>query len=119
MRYYNYDIQKMLPTQMQEALQKHFPTNDFGVSIVLDNLAGEIDVISVDKCDGSVTGKTTWTHYANLQKCSDGSWEVNSQFKGESEREMWIYKYFKRFADAVRYIASGGIEKDEPIGVYR
>lgn len=118
MRYYNYDMQRVLPQNMQATLQKYFPTNDFGVSLVLDNLAGDIDVVTIDRCDGSVIGKSTWTHYANLQRIDDGTWELNEQFKGENEREMWIYGYFKTFGAAVRNLATKGTKDRKPINIY-
>ena len=118
MRYYNYDMQRELPQNMRDSLQKYFPTNDFGVSLVLDNLAGDIDLVTIDRCEGSVTGKTTWTHYANLQRTDDGTWELNEQFKGENEQEMWIYGYFKTFGAAVRNLATKGTKDRKPIKIY-
>lgn len=117
MRYYSYDMKRSLPQSMQASLQKHFHTNDFGVSCVLDNLAGEIDLVTIDRCtdEGS---KTTWTHYANLQRADDGRWELNEQFKGESEQEMWIYGYFKTFGAAVRNLATKGTKDRKPIKIY-
>jgi len=115
MRYYNYDMQKMLPQNIQDTLQKYFPTNDFGVSCVLDNLKCEIDLITIDRCNGSVTGKTTWTHYANIQRTGDNTWELNEQFKGENEQEMWVYGYYKSFATAVRNLAMKGTKNRKPI----
>ena len=86
-------MQRVLPQNMQDTLQKYFPTNDFGVSLVLDNIAGDIDVVTIDRCEGSVTGKSTWTHYANLQRTDDGTWELNEQFKGENKREAEAYVF--------------------------
>lgn len=122
MRYYNYDMLMEFPQNMRDSLQKYFPTNDFGVSLVLHNLAGDIDVVTIDKvvCNGE--GKhhdnETWTHYANLQRTDDGTWELNEQFKGENEQEMWIYGYFKTFGAAVRNLAKKGTKDRKPIKIY-
>ena len=117
MRYYNYDKGE-LPQNMRDSLQKYFPTNDFGVSLVLDNIEGEIDLIAIDKCEGSVTGKTKWTHYANIQRTDNNTWELNEQFKGKNEQEMWIYGYFKTFNAAVRDLATKGTKDRKPINIY-
>lgn len=122
MRYYNYDMQRELPQNMRDSLQKYFPTNDFGVSLVLDNLAGDVDLVSIDKVVRNGEGKhhdnETWTHYANLQRTDDGTWELNEQFKGENEQEMWIYGYFKTFGAAVRNLATKGTKDRKPIKIY-
>ncbi len=118
MRYYNYDMQKMLPKAMNDILQKYFPTSNFGVSLVLDNLAGEIDLVTIDTCVGDVKGETEWTHYANIQRCDKG-WELNEQFKGENEKEMWIYGYFKTFGACVRNLATKGTKDRKPIEIYK
>ena len=118
MRYYNYDMQKMLPKAMNDILQKYFPTSNFGVALVLDNLAtGKIDLIAIDKCNGDIN-RTTWTHYANIQRCEQG-WELNEQFKGENEKEMWIYGYFKTFGACVRNLATKGTKNRKPIKIYK
>lgn len=118
MRYFNYNMRKKLPKAMQDTLQKYFPTNDFGVSLMLENVQDEIDLISIDTCEGSVTGKTKWTHYANLQRMDNGDWELNAQFKGVQENEMWIYGYFKTFGAIVRNLACKGTKDRKPISIY-
>lgn len=116
MRYYNDDMKRILPQAMQASLLKYFPTDDWGVSCVLD-VNGEIDLVTIDRCTDE--GRTTtWTHYANLQRCNDGTWELNEQFKGENKQEMWIYGYFKTFGAAVRNLATKGTKERKPIKIY-
>ena len=43
---------------------------------------------------------------------------MNEQFKGENEREMWIYGYFKTFGAAVRNLATKGTKGRKPIKIY-
>lgn len=117
MRYYHEQMKQELPQSMQDTLQKNFPTNDYGVAIVLSDNDGEIDLVSIDRCEGSITGATKWTHYANLQKKSNGNWELNEQFKGVNEDEMWIYGYFNTFSEAVRELATKGTENRKPIKI--
>ena len=117
MRYYNYDEKKDVGEKIDAILQKYFPTIDFGVTSVGTDREGNLIHITIDRCEGNPIGKTTWTHYANISNYND-KWEVNTQFNGNEKNEMWIYKYFVRFTDAVRYVASGKFKKERPIKIY-
>lgn len=108
MIYYSYDLMKMMPREMDDILQQYFSGTNFGVSCVLDDLAGNIDVVCIDTVEGDVKGKQTWTHYANIQRTDSGTWELNEQFKGDDEREMWIYGTFHSFRGAVRNLSIKG-----------
>ena len=118
MRYYDYDMIRTLPEKMQSVLEKYFPTREFGVSLVLANLAGDIDLVSIDRCNDIDSRTTNWSHYANLQRTDNGLWEVNEQFKGNNEQEMWIYGYYKSFGAAVRNLATRGTNNRKPIKIY-
>jgi len=45
-------------------------------------------------------------------------WELNEQFKGKNEDEMWIYGYYKSFGSAVRNLATKGTKDRKPIKIW-
>lgn len=123
MKYFNYDMQKELPNEMQTILEKHFK-NDFGVACVIINLAGEVEQIVIDKVfkEGK---KDVWEHYANIM-LTDKGWEVSESFIeiddafcntwgdeyrkwiGTKQTAMAIYGYYKTFGAAVRNLKLKG-----------
>lgn len=119
MQYYNNENRKEIGERNDATLQRYFPGNNFGVSNAWCNEDGKVEHITIDKCSGNPIGIVLWTHYANIEYLYNKGWEVNTQFNGENKDEMWIYKYFSRFADAVRFVASGKIEKSHPIEIYK
>ena len=120
MRYYNYDMQRVLPQKMQDTLQKYFPEKTWGATSLVTN--GEVELVTIEKVvytgGGRHGDEMIWTHYANLQRTDDDMWELNEQFKGENEQEMWIYGYFKTFGAAVRNLATKGTKDRKPIKIY-
>ena len=120
MLYWSYEMNDKVDVKTNELLQKHFPTKEWGCDIDFEN--DKVCRIGIDKVVCNGTGRhhdgQTWTHYANIQLWDDGTWEVNSQFMGEKEDEMWVYAYYKRLADAVKCVATGKFETMKPIKVY-
>ena len=121
MKYYTYEQYKEIPSKMDETLQKYLPTNNWGC-VVLMNLEGvceHIEVCTVARTGGGRHGdEELWTHYANLALCGDGKWEVNEQFKGEKENEMWVYGTYKSFGAAVRNLATIGTKNRKPVEIF-
>ena len=118
MRYFSQQTENALPQEMREVLEKYFPTNDYGVGLVANNAKEDIDLISIDRCKDECDGGTTWTHYANLQRTDKNGWEINEQFKGDREDEMWIYGIYSSFGRAVRNLATQGTANRKPIQIY-
>ena len=120
MIYYNYDMQKELPQNMRDSLQKYFPEKTWGATCLIIN--GEVDLITIEKVvytgGGRHGDEMIWTHFANIQRTDNNTWELNEQFKGENEQEMWIYGYFKTFGAAVRNLATKGTKDRKPIKIY-
>lgn len=98
-------------------LDKYF-TDDFGVSCVCFDKDGNVDTISIDRLSNVTVNSATWTYHASITRWDDGTWEVSEQFKGEGEDELWIYGYYKRFADACKCIATGKFKRMKPIEIY-
>ena len=120
MRYYNYEHQELMQkNQMDEVLQKYFPSKDFGVCVMFDlSNDNDIAVIQINRCWDNDDGSTAWEHYANIDNTGRGLWEVNTQFNGKNNDELWIFGYYHRFGDAVRRVARG-FAKAKPIEVYK
>lgn len=120
MIYYSIEMnQKMQGTKEDEILQKHFPNNkDWGACLILglDKKQHHIEICKLTQCED---GKTQWEHFAQVVNDGDGKWEVSTLFNGEKKDEMWIFAYYKRFGDAIDFIASGKIETSKPIMVYK
>lgn len=77
---------------------------------------GDVENIEICRLVDADVNKATWVHYADIFKYDEGVWEVHTRFNGEKENEMWIYKYFARFSQAVRFVKSGKFESMKPIG---
>lgn len=119
MRYYNYDMQKnMQGDAYDKALQKHFPDNNKWGAVVFETLEHEFDFVEICTLSNVSINSATWTHFATIESCSDGTYEVFSQFNGENEDELWVHRYFQRFGDACRYVASGKFKKEKPLKIY-
>ena len=120
MRYYNYDMtKKMQGDAYDKALQKHFPDNNKWGGCMFADLKGNFDFAEI--CfltDVTTDGGATWNHYATIQVCDDNTYEVFSQFNGKNEDELWVHRYFKRFGDACRYVASGKFKNEKPLKIY-
>lgn len=116
MRYYNYEQKSKAPSWLIRTLENQFGFDytNWGCNILFDN-NGEVDVVEICKLSNANINKATWTHYANIQKTENG-WEVNTQFNGENEDEMWVYKYYTRFVGACAYVRRGKLEN--PIKKY-
>lgn len=111
MEYYTYkQAQQAQKSGMDATLQKYFPTNEWGCDFAIAD-----GFVTICRVDGN-----TWTHYANIQKTEKG-WELNEQFMGEHEDEMFIYGYYKTFGNAVRNLATKGVsdKKRKPIEIYK
>lgn len=119
MIYYTYEQAKAVPMQMDIVLQKYFPTNEWGCNVLV-NLEGVCELFEICKVehDAIKRDRQIWTHYANIQWCDKDGWELNEQFKGEHENEMWIYGYFKTFGAAIRNLANKGTINRKPIKIY-
>lgn len=119
MRYINHTQEKrMLTRHEHKVLQTYFPENDwFGADV--DFLGLLIYRVTIYDLSNVTINSTTWTHCANIQWLEkEMKWEVNTQFNGEKEDEMWVYRTFTRFADACRYVARKQYLKDKPIAIY-
>lgn len=122
LHYYNSDIKKLLPQNMKDALERYFGNGEYGVSeVLLDWKTNDVTLVTIDKVEIIHYQRAeTWTHYANIDYGrKDGYWELNSQFKGVNHDEMWIYGHFKKFGDAVRNLATKGIDNRKPMDVYK
>lgn len=120
MRYYNYDMAKrMVGTAFDSALQHYFPNNDeWGVCVYFTR-EKDVDFMEICKLSNVSVNGATWTHYANIQRADSGRWEVNTQFNGEKEDEMWIFAYYKHFRVACHCIASNGFKTRKPKYIYK
>ena len=110
--------------KLDAVLQKNFPENDkWGACIIFDQ-RGFADTIEINKLSEVTQNGETWTHYATIglykshQESEDEYWEVYSQFNGKDENELWVFKYYSRFADACRCVSTGAFRKLTPILKY-
>lgn len=121
MVYWNVSEAERMPVVMDAVLQKYFPEKTWG-AIPLINKDGVVELITIDKVvytgGGRHGDETMWTHYANIQLYDGDVWELNEQFKGKDEDEMWIYGYYKYFANAVRNLATKGTKDRKPIKIW-
>lgn len=121
MKYYHYEQRaKMLANEsnkkLDDVLNRYFADiTKWGACVLFEH--GNVETIEINKLSDVTQKGETWTHYASIGKCSDGTFEVYSQFNGEKENELWVLGYYKNFGDAVRRIALG-IEKLKPIKIY-
>ena len=118
MRYYDVESFEYLDKRYKDVLQKYFPDNDKWGICVLFNEDKQPETIEVCKLHDATLNGATWEHYANIARYDDGTWEVNTQFNGKEENEMWVFGYWKRFANAVRVVACGDFEKMKPLKIY-
>lgn len=119
MIYYNFKQQEKMQDEFakfDDVLQKYFPENDKWGANVLFDLNGEIDLIEICKLEDYSINGAMWIHYCNIQR-DGGEWELNAQFYGEKEDEMWILGRYSTFGWCVR-VASNGIEGKKPIEIY-
>lgn len=115
MIYYHHEMRDNTPVNIDALLHKYFPENTWGVCANVDI---KHNYQNYEICKLTHEGKsTTWTHYAHIMLYDTGEWEVNSQFKGEGGNEMWIYGYYKNFANACKRVHMG-IEELKPVIVY-
>lgn len=101
---------------MRAYMQDNFPkvydaletlASDYGVNAIFDTEM--LKIINIEICRLSFDGRTTlWTHYANINPTSGGAWELNEQFCGANEREMYIYGVFKTVGAALRNLIRYG-----------
>lgn len=118
MRYYNTESFERLDKKYKDVLERYFPDyNKWGVWILFDE-SGEPETMEICQLIGATQNGATWRHYANIARHDDGTWEVNTQFNGKDENEMWVYGYWKRFVNAVRIVACGDFEKMKPLKKY-
>lgn len=122
MKYYN---SKQAQTMNEKfgrkdlVLQKYFSAPNTWGADVLFNEKGEIENIEICKLSDVTNNGETWTHYANVCRCDDDTaWEINTQFNGDSESAMWVYMHYKRFADAIRFVATCDFKTLKPLYVY-
>jgi len=121
MKYRSYEMADKLPAKMKATLVKAFPTGNFGVSVLFDkdNSVYLVTIHTVVRNGEGINGNgETWTHLANIQLWDDMTWEVNTQFNGKNEDEMWIYGYYKRFGDAVNFVAANKMKNQKPIKIW-
>lgn len=118
MRYFNYKMQlAMGHSRKNDALQKYFPENDkWGVNILFDERGAYL--YEICKLSRVTPNMATWTHYAQIQRLDDDTYEISSRFMGENESEMWIWTRRDRFSDAVRFIATSDFDKLKPMAIY-
>ena len=122
MVYYHYEQREQMKNlrenqKKDETLQKYFSDGKKWGACILFNENGKVENIEISKLTDVTQNHETWNHYANILLWDDGTWEVNSQFNGKNEDEMWIFGYYKRFADAVRRVQLG-IENLKVLKVY-
>lgn len=121
MRYFNYDMAKrMQGTPENEALQKYFPDSDKWGACVYFTRDKTVDFVEINTLTNSSINGATWTHFCNIQNTGEGTWEVNTQFNGKLEDEMWIYGYYKYFKGACHCAASESFlnKTRKPIKIY-
>ena len=117
MTYWNYDMRDKIDQRWDAILQKTFPdSTKWGAAVYFYD--GKLELIEINKISDYSVNKSTWTHYAQILFTDDNTWEVHQLFKGEKENEMWIYCYYKKFADAAKLIASGRLDNMKPIKIY-
>ena len=107
-------------THEDAILQRYFnDSSRWGANIIF-NEDGTIDNCEICRLTDVTLDGATWTHYANILNYGEGRWEVNEQFKGEGQDEMWIYGHYKTFTRAVRNLATKGTSeaKRKPIDIY-
>lgn len=108
MRYFNHNMQEKLRGQFSSfdnVLQKAFPENDkWGVNILFDGRGAYL--YEICKLSRVTPNMATWTHYAQILRLRDDTYEISSRFMGDNEDEMWIYGTFKIFSDAVDFVSS-------------
>lgn len=122
MQYYHHEQFTQIKTKasnkkLDVILQKHFPQNKWGANVLFDE-DGYIDTIEICKLSDVTLKGATWTHYATISLYDDGTWEVFSQFNGATEDELWVFAYYKRFADACKCVANGKFKTMKPIKTY-
>ena len=120
MVYWSVSEAKRMPVVMDAVLQKYFPEKTWG-AIPLINERGEVELVTIDRVKytgGGHVDETECTHYANIQLYDGDVWELNEQFKGKNEDEMWIYGYYKSFCSAVRNLAIKGTKNRKPIKIW-
>lgn len=119
MRYFNHKMQlAMGHSRKNDALQKYFPENDkWGVNILFDDRGAYL--YEICKLSRVTPNMATWTHYAQIQRLDDDTYEISSRFMGENENEMWIWTQRDRFSDAVEFIATSDFDKLKPIEIYK
>lgn len=122
MRYYHPEQREKMTSKMHNlkfdaVLKAYFDDDRFGINAFF-NYDDNADMFEVCLLGGITLNSATWEHYAHITLCDDGRWEVCSQFNGENEDELWVYAYYKRFADACRCVATGKFEKMKPIKKY-
>lgn len=121
MVYWNASEAERMPVVMDAVLQKYFPEKTWG-AIPLINKDGVVELVTIDRVEYTGGGKhgdeTEWTHYANIQLYDGDVWELNEQFKGRYENEMWIYGYYNSFGSAVRNLATKGTKDRKPIKIW-
>lgn len=118
MRYFNYKMQlAMGHSRKNDALQKYFPENDkWGVNVLFDDKGAYL--YEICKLSRVTTKMALWTHYAQIQRLDDDTYEISSRFMGENETEMWIWTRRDRFSDAVKFIAMSDFDKLKPMAIY-
>lgn len=134
MQYYHYEQRALMcgstdNLPLHNTLQKYFPENhEWGVNVLFDNVKNadtiEIFRLSDYKVVGRVAGSSgceleTWTYYATICWSSErGKWEVYTRFNGKDKNELWVLKYYSRFADACRCVSTDAFRKLTPILKY-
>lgn len=118
MRYFNYKMQlAMGHTRKNDTLQKYFPENDkWGVNVLFDDKGAYL--YEICKLSRVTTKMALWTHYAQIQRLDDDTYEISSRFMGENENEMWIWTRRDRFSNAVKFIATSDFDKLKPMAIY-
>lgn len=119
MRYFNYKMQlAMGHSRKNDALQKYFPENDkWGVNILFDGRGAYL--YEICKLSRVTPNMAIWTHYAQILRLRDDTYEISSRFMGENENEMWIWTQRDRFSNAVKFIATSDFDKLKPIEIYK
>ncbi len=135
MKYFNYDMQRKIPKDMKDILEKYFGGSDFMVSNVLYNREGDVDTITIDTTPYVFDGvknivKGEWVHYAHLFKVAEG-WQLAESFiyigygfveEWGEEYRKWIdtgqtatniYGTFKTFRGAVRNLSIKGTSAND------
>lgn len=97
-------------------LQMMFPNNEKWGVYAHEDWYGDLEHVEIMATNPQSAPKRT--HVANIQKTEKG-WEVNTQFNGDGEDEMWIFKTFSRFSNAARYVQEERFKIDKPIEIYK